>query len=67
MSREVRDEKVFNLRFAEAVVRASGWEEDRVFKVDRRTGDLFAGSRRKPDLLLTFARLPAAGGGVQVR
>ena len=58
MSREERDEQVFNLRFAEAVLRVSGWEEDRVFKDDRRTGDLFAGSRRKPDMLLTLPASP---------
>lgn len=58
MSRDVRDEKVFNLRFAEAVVRAAGWEEDWVFKDDRRTGDLFADSRRKPDMLLMLPASP---------
>lgn len=58
VTREEKDEQVFNLRFAEAVLRASGWEEDWVFKDDRRVGDLFAGSRRKPDLLLTLPASP---------
>lgn len=53
-----RDEKVFNPRFAEAVQRAAGWREEWIFRDDRKTGDLFQDSRRKPDMLLTLPRHP---------
>ena len=49
-----RNENVINLRFAEAVRRVAGWEEDRVFPDDRNTGDLYVDSGFRPDMLLTL-------------